>query len=145
MEKGPQYISSIWKRVHNTLVQYGKVSTIDLRSPFNTMKRARPPQYPILSPTTPPERPPRPPIHSQNMEKGPQYISSIWKRVYNISIQYRKGSTIHQFNTEKGPQYISSIQKCPQYISSIKRSTIYKFNMEKGPQYISSIWKWSTI
>ncbi len=28
MEKGPQYISSIQKSVHNTLVQYGKWSTI---------------------------------------------------------------------------------------------------------------------
>ncbi len=45
------------------------------------------------------------------MEKGPQYISSIWKRVHNILVQYGKGSIIHYFNTEKGPQYITSVRK----------------------------------
>ncbi len=45
------------------------------------------------------------------MEKGPQYISSIWIVVHNISVQYEKGSTIYLFNMEKGPQYIRSIQK----------------------------------
>ncbi len=63
MEKGP-HIHSIQKRVHNTLVQYGKWSTI------------------------------------YNMEKGPQYISSIWKK----GPQYN-----YKFNMEKGPQYIPSI------------------------------------
>ncbi len=36
MDRGPQYIRSIiWKRVHNILVQYGKGSTIHY---FNTEK-----------------------------------------------------------------------------------------------------------
>ncbi len=99
------------------------------------------------------------------MEKGPQYISSIWIAAHNISVQYGKMSTIYKFNMEQGPQYISSIQKmvyntlvntesvhnklvqygkCPQYISS-KKCPQCQFNTEKGPQYISSIWKVSTI
>ncbi len=77
MEKGPQHITSMQERVHNTLVQYGKRST----------------------------------IHKFNMDRGPQYISSIiWKRVHNILVQYGKGPTIHYFNTEKGPQYITSVR-----------------------------------
>ncbi len=73
---------------------------------------------------------------------GPQYISSIiWKRVHNILVQYRKGSTIHYFSTENGPQYISSIQKSVHntLVQYGKKSTKYKFDMEKGPQYITSI------
>ncbi len=30
------------------------------------------------------------------MDKDPQYISSIWKRVNNILVQYGKGSTIYE-------------------------------------------------
>ncbi len=41
--------------------------------------------------------------------KCPQYISSIWKRVHNILVQYGLRSTIYPFNMERGPQYISSI------------------------------------
>ncbi len=43
------------------------------------------------------------------MEKGPQYITSIQKRVHNTLVQYGKRSTIYKFNMVKGPQYISSI------------------------------------
>ncbi len=77
------------------------------------------------------------------MEKGPQYITSIQKRVHNTLVQYGKRSTIYKFNTVKGPQYISSIWIAV-YNTSIQygiRSTIHKFNMEKGPQYITSIQK----
>ncbi len=92
MEKGPQHITSMQERVHNTLVQYEKWSTI---YKFNMEKG---PQY-ISSIWK------RSPIHKfNNMEKGPQYISSIWKRVHNTLLQYRKGSTIHYFSTENGPQ-----------------------------------------
>ncbi len=89
------------------------------------------------------------------MEKGPQYICSIRKRVHNISVQYGTGSTIYPFNMEKDPQYISSIwKKGSQYISSIRgpqnicsirervhntsvnTESVYNisFNVEKGPQ-----------
>ncbi len=34
MEKGPQYISSIWKRVHNILVQYGKGTLVQYRKVY---------------------------------------------------------------------------------------------------------------
>ncbi len=83
-EKCPQCISSIWKMdnillqygsVHNTLVQYGKRST----------------------------------IYKSNMERGPQYISSILRSVHNALVQYGKRSTIYKSNMEKGPQYITSI------------------------------------
>ncbi len=60
-------------------------------------------------------------IYPFNMKKGPQYISSIQKRVHNTLVQY---GSVHNILVQYG-----------------KRSTIYKFNMEKGPQYISSIWK----
>ncbi len=56
------------------------------------------------------------------MEKAPQYISSIWIAVHNISVQYGKGSTIYYFNTENGPQYISSIQRSVHNVSSIRKS-----------------------
>ncbi len=62
------------------------------------------------------------------MEKGPQYISSIWIAVHNISVQYGKRSTIYKFNMEKGPQYISYIQK-------IVHNTLVQYGK------VSSIWK----
>ncbi len=75
MEKGPQYISSILRRVHNALVQY--------RSVHNTLV-----QYGKRST-----------IYPFNTERCPQYISSTQKSVHNTLVQYRKVSTIH-FNTE---------------------------------------------
>ncbi len=38
------------------------------------------------------------------MEKGPQYIRSVRKKVHNIKVQYGLRSTIYPFNMEKGPQ-----------------------------------------
>ncbi len=76
MEKGPQYITSIQKGVHNTLVQNGKRSTI---YKFNTEKG---PQYILVQYRKGST------IHSLSTEKGPQYKSSIWIAVYNLSIQH---------------------------------------------------------
>ncbi len=64
MEKGPQYISSIQERVHNTLVQYGKRSTIHK---FNMEKG---PQYVSWKWST---------IYQFNMDCGPQYFSQHGK------------------------------------------------------------------
>ncbi len=71
------------------------------------------------------------------MEKGPQYITSIQKRVHNTLVQYGKRSTIYKFNMEKGPQYNTG--KGPQYFSSIWKR-VHNMLVGNGPQYISSIW-----
>ncbi len=39
-------------------------------------------------------------------KKGPQYITSIWKRVHNTLVNTENVHNI-LFNVEKGPQYIS--------------------------------------
>ncbi len=78
MEKGPQYISSIQKSVHNTLVQYGKKST---KYKFNMEK------CPQLHNTLVQYK--KCPQHISSIwKKSPQYISLIWKRVHNILLQY---------------------------------------------------------
>ncbi len=64
MEKGPLYISSIQERVHNTLVQYGKRSTIHK---FNMEKG---PQYVSWKWST---------KYQFNMDCGPQYFSQYGK------------------------------------------------------------------
>ncbi len=64
MEKGPQYISSIQERVHNTLVQYGKRSTTHK---FNMEKGL---QYVSWKWST---------IYQFNMDCGPQYFSQYGK------------------------------------------------------------------
>ncbi len=68
--KGPQYISSIQKSVHNTLVQYGKKSTI---YKFNMEKG---PQY-ITS-----------------IRKRVHNILVQYREVSTMSVQYGKVSTI---------------------------------------------------
>ncbi len=59
------------EKVHNTLVNTERVDNILV-------------QYGLLST-----------IYPFNMERGPQYISSIWKRVHNTLVKYRKWSIIH--------------------------------------------------
>ncbi len=93
MEQGPQYISSIRKRVYNILVQYGSVHISSIRKRvYNILV-----QYGSVHNISV-QYGKGSTIHLFNTEKGPQYISSLWK---------------------KGSQYISSIRG-PQNICSIR-------------------------
>ncbi len=130
MEKGPQHISSIRKRLHIILLQYGKGFTI---YQFNTEKcphvsSIRKCIHNIIS-SIHKNYGLRSTIYPFNMNKGPTILQSNTKVSTTHQFNMEKNSTIYKFNMEKGPQYG-------------KVSTIYQFNnMEMGPQYISSIWK----
>ncbi len=75
MDCGPQYISSIWNRVHTTFGQYKKWSTIHQ---FNMGKG---PQYIVNTES----------VHS-----------SVWKSVQNKFVQY--GKCPQYISSEKCPQ-----------------------------------------
>ncbi len=127
MDRGPQYICSIRKRVHNTLVNTEKCISSIRKRVHNILV-----QYRLRST-----------IYPFNMEKGPQYISSVRKSVHNNISSIREKAHNTLVNTEKCPQYISSIRKRVHniIISSIwnwvhntlvqyrKVSTIHYFNM----------------
>ncbi len=102
MNRGPQYIRSIRKRVHNTLVNTENVHNI-------SVQYGNGPQYISSIQKS---------VHNTLVQYG--------KKVHNILVQCGKRSTIYKFNTEKGPQYISQYGKCLQYIIQCgKGSTIY--------------------
>ncbi len=95
MEKGPQYINLIWKRVHNILDQYRKGITSILKSVHNTLVNTESVhnllvQYGKWSTQYISSNTEKGPQYITSIWKCPQYISSIWKKVHNICDRLRE-------------------------------------------------------